>query len=178
MVHYEALPTLTLEPGKTRLCTDMLPEVLHLEDPALAVMIDFSQSVPKTIHKNSSIDDALNKMKTQGLHLLFAVDDAEQPIGVIASEDLLGEYPIKIQQERRIPRAKICVDMLMKKLSDIPAIDFDVVTQFKIGNVVNTLKSHHQHYAIVIKTVGNEQKIRGIFTSSRISQQLHITLNH
>ena len=174
MVHYEELPTLTLAPEKATLCTDVLPEIIHMNDPALAAMIDFSQSPPKTIHDDAPIDHALHLMKMHGVHLFFVVDKKEQPIGVIASEDLLGERPIKIQQERRIPRSKILVNMLMEKLKDIPALDIEVVCDFKVGNIVNTLKAHHQHYAVVIKTNDDEQKIRGIFIASKISQQLHI----
>lgn len=177
MVQYEELPTLTLDPEKTTLCTDVLPEVMHMDDPALAVMMDFSQAPPKTIHEDSPIDDALNLMKIHGVHLLFVTNNSDQPIGVIASEDLLGEGPIKIQQERRIPRSKIPVKALMEKLNDIPALDIDVVTNFKIGNIVNTLKAHHRHYAVVIKNNGGDQKIRGIFTTSQISQQLHMQIS-
>jgi CBS-domain-containing membrane protein len=177
MVQYEELPTLTLNPEKTTLVTDVLPEVMHMDDPALSVMMDFSQSPPKMIHEDAPIDDALNLMKIHGVHLLFVVNDKEQPIGIIASENLLGEGPIKIQQERRIPRSKILVNMLMVKLKDIPALDIDVVSNFKIGNIINTLKAHHRHYAIVIKINGEDQKIRGIFTTSQISQQLHMQIS-
>jgi len=177
MIQYEELPTLTLDPKKTRLCTDMLPEVMHMDDPALSVMIDFTQSPPKTIDEDLPIDDALNVMKVHGVHLLFVVNNSDQPIGVIASEDILGERPIKIQQEGRTPRSKILVKILMEKLEDIPALDINVVTDFKIGNIVNTLKLHHRHYAIAVKSNGGEQTIRGIFTMSQINQQLHMQIS-
>ncbi len=177
MVQYEALPTIKLDPTKTTLCTDVLPEVMHMDDPALSVMMDFTQAPPKTIKEHLPIDDALNRMKIHGVHLLFVLNDSDQPIGVIASEDILGEAPIKIQQERRIPRSKILVKMLMERLKDIPALDINVVNDFKIGNIVNTLKIHNRHYAVVIKTNGgDEPMIRGIFTTSQISQQLHMDI--
>lgn len=173
MVKYEELPTFTLDPAKTRLSTDILPEVIHLEDPALSVMTDFTQFPPKTVDEELPIDDALNTMKRHGVHLLFVVNDNDEPIGIIASEDILGERPIKIQQEGRIPRSKVLVKMLMEKLKNIPALDIETVSNFKVGNIVITLQSHHSHYAIVVKSNDEEKTIRGVFTISQISQQLH-----
>lgn len=177
MVQYEALPTITLEKEKTALCTDILPEIMHLDDPALAVMIDFTQVPPKAIKEDAPIDDALHLMKVHDVHLLFVIDHHEKPIGVIASEDILGERPIKIQQERRIPRSKLLVNMLMEKVTNIPALDIDVVGSFKIGNIVNTLKEHKSHYALTVKINGDDQVIRGIFTTSKISQELHMDIS-
>lgn len=176
MIQYEVLPTIELESEKMVLCTDKLPEVMRLEDPALSVMTDFTQSPPKTIQENAPIDQAFNVMKTHGAHLLFAIDSNNRPIGLITSEDLLGERPIRIQEEHRTPRSKILVNALMTTLQDIPALDIETVNHFKIGNIINTVKSHHCHYALVIKSSGDQQFIRGIFTSSQISQQLQIVI--
>lgn len=178
MVQYEELPTISLTPERTSICTDVLPEVIHLDDPALSVMMDFTQAPPKLIKEDAPIDTALNSMKAHGVHLLFVVNEQEQPIGLIASEDILGELPIKIQQERRIPRSNILVSMLMQKLPNIPALDINVVSDFKVGNIVNTLKEQHSPYAFVIKTnTGEEHVIRGLFAISQISQQLHMTIS-
>lgn len=174
MVQYEELPTIILDPQKTTLFTDILPEVLHMDDPALSVMMDFTQFPLKTISADDSIDDALSVMRMHDTSLLFAINHHEQPIGVITSEDILGERPIKIQQTYNVSRSKILVHMLMEKINDIPALDFEVVNHFKIGNIVSTLKKYHQHYALVIKqNNGDEQIIRGIFTASQITQRLH-----
>lgn len=173
MIQYEELPTIILDPQKTTLFTDILPEVLHMDDPALSAIIDFTQSPLKTINTDDSIDDALSVMKMHDTSLLFVVNHNEQPIGVITSEDILGEGPIKIQQTHNISRSKVLVHMLMEKIKNIPALDFEVVNHFKIGNIVSTLKKYHQHYALVIKQNGDGQVIRGIFTASYITQRLH-----
>ncbi len=177
MVKYEDLPTLSLSPEKTVLCTDVLPEIAHLDDPALTVLIDFNQTPPNTIGTEDPIDDALNEMKVHGVHLLFVVDGKDQLKGLIASEDILGELPIKITQERRIPRSKILTKMIMLPLKNIIAFNIDDVDHAKVGNIVNTLKSEGRHYALVIKSNGGDQQIvRGIFTTSHISRQLHMDI--
>ncbi len=178
MVNYEDLPTLSLSPEQTMLRTDALPEVIHLDDPALAVMLDFNQAPPDTINLDDPIDDALSEMKVHGVHLLFVTNAKDQMNGLIASEDILGELPIKITQERRIPRSKILTKMIMVPLKDIIAFSMDTVEHAKVGNIVKTLKSNGRHYALVIrKNDGNDQQIvRGIFTTSHISRQLHMDI--
>ena len=177
MAKYEDLPTLSLSPEQTVLCTDLLPEITYLDDPALAVMIDLTQAPALTIGTEDPIDDALSEMKFRGVHLLFVVDKKDQIEGVIASEDILGELPIKITQERRIPRSKILVKMIMVPLKDSIAFDIEVVNKAKVGNIINTLQSTGRHYALVIKINDGEQNIvRGIFTTSQISHQLHMDI--
>jgi len=177
MAKYEDLPTLSLSSEQTVLCKDVLPEITYLDDPALAVMMDLTQTPPQTIKNNAAIDDALSVMKIHGLHLLFVVDDSDKIEGLIASEDILGEQPIKITQDNRIPRSKILTKMIMVPLNKIIAFDIETVNKAKVGNIVNTLKSEEQHYALVIKSnVGNQKIIRGIFTTSHISHQLHMDI--
>ena len=177
MAKYEDLPTLSLLSEQAVLCTDVLPEIVHLDDPALAVMLDLTQASPHTIGSEEPIDNALNEMKVHGVHLLFVLDEQNQIKGLIASEDILGEQPIKITQERRIPRSKILTKMIMVPLKHIIAFDIEVVSHARIGNIINTLKSQGSHYALVIKIDGNDQQVvRGIFTTSHISRQLHMDI--
>ena len=173
MAQYAILPTTPLSPGNIELPTTILPNITHLDDPALAVMLDFQQTPPQTVMLGTAIDDALNQMKVHGTHLLFVVDQAEQPLGIIATEDILGEKPIKILQESRNTRQAVTVEMLMTTLEDTPTLCIEEIVQFKVGNIVNTLKAYNSHYALVIRQLEDTQRIRGIFTTSQISQQLH-----
>lgn len=173
MVNYEDLPLIPLSPEQAVLCTDVLPKITHLDDPATTVMINFAHTPAHTISMEASIDDALNEMKIHGVHLLFVVDEKEQAKGLIASEDILGELPIKIIQDRRIPRSKIRVKMVMVPLKKMIAFDIEDVDRAKVGNIVNTLKSQSKHYALAIKKDRKKEIIRGIFASAHITRQLH-----
>ncbi|WP_235379121.1 hypothetical protein [Candidatus Coxiella mudrowiae] len=44
MARYESLKTIKLSPETTFFRSHKLPELAHLDDPALAVMTDFSQT--------------------------------------------------------------------------------------------------------------------------------------
>lgn len=174
MIQYELIPTVSLLPNGAQLRSQSLPELVHLEDPALAVMTDFTSSAPHTIHVDESMDDALNEMKLHGVHFLLAVDSDKRVQGIIATEDLLGAKPIQILQERRISRDLLQVKMLMVPVDKLEAFEIDSLNAMRVGNVVNTLKELKTHYALVVKTEDDQvQHVRGLFNTSQISKQLH-----
>ncbi len=178
MAKYELLTTVQIPACKAQLRKYSMPELVHLNDPALAVMTDFSQNQPHTITPDENIDTALHQMKAQGVHLLLVEDNSHGIIGVVVSEDLLGEKPIKIIQDRRISRSHLLIKMLMTPLEKITAFDIQTVEQARVGNIVNTLKDFDQHYALVIATdeTKDTTTIRGIFTTSQLSRQLHMEI--
>lgn len=174
MAKYEALKTITLSPENAFLRPKKLPELVHLDDSAFAVMCDFTQTRPRMIGLNESIDHALNEMKVHGVHQLLVRGENGNIKGVIGSEDILGELPIKILQERRIQRSQILVKMIMVPIEKIAALDMRILEHAKVGNIVVTLKKLNTHYALAISNEnGDTQTIRGIFTTSQISHQLH-----
>lgn len=175
MAKYEALPTTAIHTNSTMLNTNELPELVHMEDPAVSVLIDFTKTPPHTIAPSETLDHAINEMEINGVHLLLVINNDGFFEGIVSSEDTWGEKPIKIIQERRIHRDQVTVKMIMTPLSDIAALDFAVIKSAKVGNIVNTLSSRKQHYTLAVSPSATKptQIIRGIFTTSQISKQLH-----
>lgn len=180
MIKYETLPTFPLQTKHVSIRSlTQSPELVHLEDPAFAVMTDFCQSLPRSISADASMDDALHVMKSTGVHMLLVVDKEGAIKGIISSEDLLGEAPIKIIQERRIQRTMVLVKMLMLPIEKIPAFNIEDVEYARVGNVVNTLKELNQHYAFVVRIEENNAHIiRGLFNTSEISKLLHTDIEN
>lgn len=180
MAKYEALPTTAIHTNGTMLNTNELPELVHMEDPAVSVLIDFNKTPPHTILPTETLDHAINEMEINGVHLLLVINNDGFFEGVVSSEDTWGEKPIKLIQERRIHRDQVTVKMIMTPLSDIAALDFAVIKSAKVGNIVKTLSSHKQHYALTVSPSATKptQIIRGIFTTSQISKQLHTDIAH
>lgn len=177
MAKYEALPTTAILPNGTMLHANKLPELVHLEDPALSVMIDFTLTPPHTIHPNDTMDRAIHEMQVSGTHLLLVVDEAGHFKGIVTSQDVLGEKPITLLQESRMHRDQITVKMIMVPYTHILALDFALVESIAcVGHIVKTLATHKQHYALAVLPDSNNivQHIRGIFIASQLSKQLHI----
>jgi len=178
MAKYESLPTTAINPDQTTLPSHNLPELVHLDDPATAVMTDFTHTPAHIISPNKSMDDALNEMKATGAHLLLAIDQEGHLRGIISSEDILGEKPIQIIQEKRISRDNIKVDMLMRSAEHIFALNIETIDDARVGHIVKTLTENKRQYALVIgkSKSDNQTMIRGLFTLSQISKQLHMDL--
>ena len=178
MAHYEIWETAALATNNKLLCPVRLPEMVHINDPALDVMLDFSTCQAFTIKPEQLIDDAAAEMKIRGVHMLLVTTDAQQVIGLISSEDILGEKPVKLSQERRLARHKIMVKMVMVPQTKILTFDLDTLQHAKVGHIINTMKKHQQHYALVIKNNehGVTHIIKGLFSISQISKQLHVDI--
>jgi CBS-domain-containing membrane protein len=174
MTQYELLDTLDKKPISLTLNNCELPELVHLDDPALDVMRDYSCSKPQVAQISTTMDDAHSEMKITNTHLLVVIDENKAPIGVVTSEDILGEKPIKLIQEDQFHRNQITVKMLMTPIANIPAFAIDDVEHARVGNIVNTLKSLRSHFALVIENNDSDNAIlRGVFNTSQISKQLH-----
>ena len=175
MIQYESLKIVDLSNQHATLRTSLSPSVVHLDDPALSVMSDFRVETPRLIVHNASMDDALNEMKIRGVHLLWVCDDNDAILGVIASEDLLGEKPIQLMQQSRVDRSNVTVKMLMTPLSLMVALDSQRVQKSRVGNIVNTLRDLSQHYALVVhcEEEHNTVNIVGLFNTSHICKQLY-----
>jgi CBS-domain-containing membrane protein len=173
MAHYELLEALDPKPTDISLSQCELPELVYLDDPATSVMHDFRHNTPPSTSPEACMEDAINEMKLTHSHLLIVVNEENQASGIITTEDVLGEKPIKLIQERRFERDQVTVKMLMTPLAGIPAFSYQDISHARVGNIVNTLKALHQHYALIIEQQKKETLLRGLFNTSQISKQLH-----
>jgi len=177
---YAAVPCLTLKPQSTLAHPTTPPEIVKLGSPAVSVMTTFKVVHPVTTRAEVGIDAALNKMKTAGVRLLFVVNDTEEIIGLVTAKDIMGERPIKITQQTRMPRAEITVAMVMTPQGDICALDAHIVRDARVGDIVETLSAQHRQHALVVKTdkLAHTQTVIGMFSTSQISKLLGYDVVH
>jgi len=151
-----------------------LSEVLHWDDPALHAMVDFKYVQADIISSEDGIDIALLAIKNCHYHVLLVVNHEDKIDGIVSAEDLLGEKPLKVIQERRIPRAEISVGMVMVPQNEIIVFNVEELRHAKVSHVVEALHAHKKHFALVIKMDEKLEKqiVRGLFSISQISKQL------
>jgi CBS domain containing-hemolysin-like protein len=167
---FHAIPTHKLKSHCGFMHPPELPEVTHIHDSALSAMIDFKYHTPPTISAHKSLEEALTEMRIFHLPVLLVIDTEKNIIGVITSEDILGEKPVKISQEKRIPRSEIEVEMVMLSFRNAVALDIEDLTHAKVGHIIQTFRETKQHTLLVMKS--DTQKLRGLFSASLISRQL------
>ena len=173
MINYEPIPVLELSQDNTLLKTHELPELVHLDDPALTVLIDFYQAAPSTIKNTATMNEAIHDMELHEVQLLLVMNAEHHLIGLLTTEDVLGEKPIKYIQQNRLSRNDVTVNMLMTPITKVPAFASDVVEKTRVGNIVKTLHTLNAPSALVIEAEGDKKILLGAFTTGQISKQLH-----
>lgn len=145
--------------------------IVSEDDHALSVMTDFTQIVPLTIKPDATLAQALEKMRQYGVRLLLVKDKQGNVSGVITAYDIQSEMPVKYAAESGMHIDDIRADMLMTKVDQTPAFDFNSLQKATVGQVVVTMKELERPHILVIE-VNDGQKIRGIFSSSNVSRLL------
>lgn len=175
---FAALSHVSLAPGTPHEHPPELPEIVHLDSPALEVMTDFKFVRPVTIQPQVPIDAALEKMKTAGVRLLLVIDEDRHIIGLITARDIQGERPIKIVQETRVPRSELLVERIMTPQSDIIGLNMVSVRNAQVGHIIETLRQlERQHILVVeIDEGSRQQRVRGMFSTSQIGRQLGVNV--
>lgn len=146
---YTTLPTLALSSNNTYSHPPYMPELIHLDDPATQILIDFETQQPAVVEPKQPINEVMVDMKALGIHLMPVVQD-ERIIGLISSEDILGEKPMQLMQDRRITREEVLVNMVMTPADQLLAIEYDEISHSRVGHVLSTLNEAKQHYALVV----------------------------
>jgi len=171
---FETIRCVTLKPQSTLGHPTTPPELVKLDSPAAAVMTSFDVVHPITTGPEVAIDAALKKMKTSGIRLLFVMDDDDQIIGLVTAKDIMGERPIQITQQMRVPRADITVAEVMTPQPDICALDAQAVRGARVGDIIQTLRTQERQHALVVNTdeTTQSQRVIGMFSTSQISKLL------
>lgn len=174
MRQYSPLPHRPLRPH-TRFHTpnQTLPPRVTLDDPAIAVMTDFQKVTAFTIDPDVSVDTAARVMRRRDVHLLLVVDVENHVLGIITSNDLLGEKTLQCISARGITREDALVRDIMTPESRLEVITMDDVLHAHVGRVLATLKATgRRHAAVVDEDSSGHQVLRGLFAASQLARQL------
>ncbi len=170
---YTSLPTMPLADEISFSHPPSLPEIAHLEDSADSVMTDFTNCRPVTIQPAAPLNEAALEMKACNVHMLLVTNKQKKIIGMITTEDLLGEKPLTIAMSRQIKRSEVLVRMIMVKSEHIVTFNYNDLRHAKVGNIVETLHEFKQHYALVVESGDdNKQRVRGIFSLWDLSRRV------
>lgn len=171
---FAALSHIQLAPQSTFEHPPELPELVHLNSPAIDVMTDFRYVRPVTVDAAEPIDEALERMRSAGVRLLLVTDEQHHIIGLVTAKDIQGEKPIKLVEEARIPRSEIRVETIMTPQSAIIGLNMVSVRNAMVGHVLETLRQLERQHILVLEVdeTSKTQKVRGLFSSSQIARQL------
>ena len=155
------------------------PERVRIDSPALAVMTDLRQISAATIDLEAPVDAANRFMIRRGVRLLLVSDDERQVLGLITSNDVLGEKPVQFALERGIKRQEIRVRDIMIPCERLDVLHYADLIHAEVGHIVATLQRAGRQHALVadMGVDGKTQTVRGIFSASQIARQLGVAIH-
>ena len=175
---YHPLSVHYLRPGARHHRPGEDAERVRLDSPALAVMTDLKQVPAATIDLEAPVDAANRFMVRRGVRLLLVSDDERQVLGLISSNDILGEKPVQFALERGIKRQEIRVRDIMTPCEQLEVLRYADLIHAEVGHVVATLQHSGRQHALVADMGGDgkTQTLRGIFSASQIARQLGVAI--
>jgi CBS domain-containing protein len=176
---YHPLTAYRLQPGVRHHQPGQDPERARIESPALSVMTDLSRIPAATIDLDAPVDAANRFMIRRGVRLLLVSDDERQVLGLITSNDVLGEKTVQFALERGIRRQEIRVRDIMIPYERLEVLHYDDLIHAEVGHVVATLQRAGRQHALVtdMGPDGKTETVRGIFSASQIARQLGIAIH-
>ncbi len=175
---YPALPLSTVLPGTGfAQPAHALPERVSLDDAALSVMTDLERVSAVLIRPDDSIDEANRRMIQRGVRLLLVVDGTRAVAGLITANDILGEKPLQVINQRGGRREDLIVRDIMTPQHQLEVLDLRDVRNARVGHIVATLKECARQHAVVVETdAAGRHTVRGLFSLTQIARQLGVAL--
>jgi CBS-domain-containing membrane protein len=174
---YQPLPQALISPVGCYLLDAFNPPAVSVDSPAIQVMTDLSQVPSATIVADATLDEANHSMMARGVRMLLVVGEVNRIVGMVTTNDVLGEKPVLIAQKRQFKRTDLRVADVMVPVDKMEALDIDAVRKATVGNIVATLKADGRAHALVLGQKQNsKQFLLGIFSASQIARQLGVQI--
>lgn len=150
-----------------------LPERVNMNSPALEVMTDLKKVTAMSINPCATLDQAKQRMSSSNVHLLFVTNQFHHVLGIITSNDLVGDKMLKYLSEVGGKREEVMVRDLMTPQRKIEVLHMAEIKSSRVSDVVEILKDAKRRHALVVdEDFSGAQVICGIFSTVQISKQL------
>ena len=153
---------------------------VQASSPATDVMTDLSKVKAVTTAAAASVDEAHDAMITHRVRALFVVDESGIVLGIVTANDILGERPVQIAQDRGVRHVDVLVSEVMTPADLMEAMELQDVLQVRVGDIVETLKRSGRQHALVTESASADatsatRTVRGIFSLTQIARQLGLS---
>ena len=172
---YQPLSIVSVKPRTTFQHPPQPPERVSMQSAAFDVMTDFNFVKPVTVNRYVPIDEALEKMRMAGVRMLVVTNDAGEILGIITANDIMGERPIEMIQERQVPRSEIRVEDVMTHQENLDAFDMVSIRNAQVGHILETLSRLGRQHMLVVEVdkAIDCQRVCGMFSTTQIRKQLN-----
>ncbi|MBL8517506.1 MAG: CBS domain-containing protein [Betaproteobacteria bacterium] len=175
MRDYRVITAAALE-GPVTVCRPPTPKPVTLGSDALDVMTDLNRVYAAVIEPQMNVDAARTYMIQRGVRLLFVLNADKTLAGLVTANDILGEKPMRIVQERGIHHDEILIADIQTPLAKLDALPMSELAHAKVGHVLATLQDTGRQHALAVDDAAEGKRVCGIFSLSQIARQLGVSV--
>lgn len=148
-----------------------------MDMPAIYAMTDLQKVAAVTIEPTVSLISANQKMIANQVRLLLVCRADNSVTGILTASDILGEKPVQYMHHVNCTYGEIMVRDIMTPHDQLDVLKLNDVQMAYVGDIVATLQRDGRQHALVIDSdrYGN-QRVRGIFSASKISRQVGVPI--
>lgn len=148
-----------------------------MEMPAIYAMTDLQKVAAVTVEPTTSLISANQKMIANQVRLLLVCLVDNSLTGILTASDILGEKPVQYMHQVDCSYGEIIVRDILTPHDQLDMLKLNDVQMACVGDVIATLQRDNRQHALVIDSdrYGN-QRVRGIFSASKISRQVGVPI--
>lgn len=152
-------------------------KIITERSPATNVMTDLNIVKPFSISPDASIRETNDKMIACGVRLLFVLDSHGKLLGLITSNDIIGEKPMRYIAVHGGSHGELSASQLMTPLGKLEAVPLEQIKKITVGQLLKAVQDSKRHHMLVVETAGNQALVRGIISVTQIGRQLGIEVS-
>jgi hypothetical protein len=172
MTKFTALPTIHLPSDKSMSKPRPLG-LLHLDDSAREIYVDYNQKRCRTITQSDKLEYAEYIMQRDSTHELVVEDNRRYVVGILSTSDMMGPKALTAANTQRIHHDDLLVNAVMTPLFNTAIIDESILVHAKIGHIIATMNDHKTKFLLVAKHTNDDYELCGLFSLVAISHLLH-----
>jgi CBS-domain-containing membrane protein len=149
-------------------------------DPARSVMTDLRLGPVSVTGVDTPIAAVLQTMRDAGVRFLFVLDPDRRLVGSVGAHDVQGEKPMQYLRATGDGRTwhDVRVRDVMEPVAEWRVLDVRRVDRLAVADVVALLaEAGRRHLVVVENGTDGAQRVRGLFSASRIQQLLGVSFD-
>ena len=135
--------------------------------PALSILTDFSQYLPRVVGANVKAIDVEARMKLAHVKMKLVVDSNNKFVGLIGLNDLSEENVLK-RVNKSTRREELLVSDFMHPRQSLKCFDYNELVHATVSDVLETQRNNHQQHCLVIDR--EKHQIRGLISARDVER--------
>ena len=144
--------------------------LLRASDPAVRAMSDFLEDPPRTVARDTALEQVVDHMFRFGVRAFLVVDE-RSVIGLITAEDA-SDAQHTVARCGTAAHELRAADVMTPSI-DVPAIDWHTLQESRIADLLEIFEGSGVRYLVVLQTeTANWSTVRGLINRQRLERAL------